>query len=302
MRVGVLRNPMSHANRGHPSPPPADLAAFAEPASTADVAAELARFAEAGVELLVIDGGDGTVREALSSLPQVFRDRTPLITLIPSGKTNILAFDVGIRRGRWTLDAARAAAAQATPRVRRRQPLRVRREGSGEDLQGFVFGAAGLVRATALASGIHRVGVFQNASVGLTLAGAVGEALGGDAAWRRGEILSLSVDGEPTRTGPRLVTMATTLERLPFAMRPFGRARSGLKYLDADAPARTLPLALPAMIWSRADAWLERRGYRRGLAGRLDLDIASDVVLDGEVYPGGRFTITEAPALAFLTP
>jgi hypothetical protein len=268
------------------------------------VAGEVARFAAAGCDLVVIDGGDGTVREVLSALPAAFGERAPLLSVVASGKTNILAFDLGVR-GSWTLDAVLAAAGQPDARIRLRSPLRVAREGgSAPPLSGFVFGAAGLVRGTALASNLHRAHVFHNVSVALTLAGAVGQLVGGapEGPWRRGEPLALSVDEGPPRAGPRLVTMATTLQRLPFRMRPFGPARHGLKFLDADAPPRQLARALPTLLWGRGEGWLGKHGYRRGDATRLRLTLEGPVVLDGEVYPGGDLTITEGPRLRFLTP
>ena len=301
MRTGVIRNPDSHANRGQGpvAPPRADLL-FAQPARPGDVTAEVARFAAEGVELLVIDGGDGTVREVLGALPAAFGDRPPLLSVVASGKTNILAFDLGVRRS-WTLDAVLAAGGRG--RVRTRSPLEVRREGANEaPLRGFVFGVAGLVRGTALASELHRARVFHNTSVGLTLAGAVGQFLRGDDAWRRGEPVTLSVDEEPARGGARLISMATTLQRLPFGMRPFGPARHGLKFLDVDAPPGALALALPTLLWGRGDRWLAARGYRRGDAKRLRLSLEGSFVLDGEVYAGGELTVTEGPPLRFLTP
>ena len=305
MRAGVIRNPQSHANRGEGevSAPRADVL-FAQPESPGDVAAEVRRFAEAGCELVVIDGGDGTVREVLSALPAAFGDTPPLLSVISSGKTNILAFDLGVR-GSWTLDAILAAASQTDARVRLRSPLEVRREGgTALPLRGFMFGAAGLVRATSLASGLHRAHVFHNVSVALTLAGAVGQLVtgGDDDAWRRGETLSLSIDGGPARSGPRLVTMATTLQRLPFRMRPFGPPRHGLKVLDVDAPPRRLGRALPTLLWGRGEGWLVKNGYRRGDVRDLRLTLDGPVVLDGEIYPGGELTVTEGPRLRFLTP
>lgn len=301
MRTGVIRNPRSHGNRGVPAAPGEPGPLFAEPLSPEALAVDLARFAAESIELLVIDGGDGTVREVLSALPNAF-GQPPLLTVIPSGKTNILAFDLGVRRA-WTLDAAGAAAGKETPKVRIRAPLQVSRDGQ-PPLQGFVFGAAGLVRATALAAGVHRAGVFQNASVGLTLASAVAQFAAEDqrGAWRRGALLSLAIDDGPAQSGARLITMATTLHRLPFALRPFGPARPGLKYLDVQAPPLRLAQALPTLLWTRRDRWLERHGYRRGDAASLRLSLDSPFVLDGEVYPGGELTVTEAQPLRFLTP
>ncbi|MDB5424175.1 MAG: hypothetical protein JWQ29_1591, partial [Phenylobacterium sp.] len=141
-------------------------------------------------------------------------------------------------------------------------------------------------------------------SVALTLAGVAGQVMAGgdDNSWRRGELLTLSIDDAPPRAGPRLVTMATTLQRLPFRMRPFGPPRHGLKFLDADAPPRHLARALPTILWGRGEGWLKQNGYRRGDAQQLRVSLQGSVFLDGEVYPGGDLVVTEGPRLRFLTP
>jgi diacylglycerol kinase (ATP) len=305
MRAGVIRNPMSHANRreGEVAAPHPDVL-FAQPERPHDVAAEVMRFAEAGCELIVIDGGDGTVREVLSALPAAFGDTPPLLSVVASGKTNILAFDLGVR-GSWTLEAALAAAGQPDARIRLRSPLQVMRDSASDPpLSGFVFGCAALVRQEALASGLHRAHVFHNLSVALTLAGAVSQVMAGgeDNPWRRGEPVTLTVDDEPARSGPRLLAMATTLQRLPFRMRPFGPPRHGLKFLDADAPPRHLARAVPTVLWGRGEGWLRKNGYRRGDAHKLRFQFEGSMFLDGEVYPGGDLTVTEGPRLRFLTP
>jgi len=138
----------------------------------------------------------------------------------------------------------------------------------------------------------------------LAIGGAAMESIGGggDGRLRDGALITLAVDDGPPRTGSRLVTMATTLERLPFGMRPFGAAAPGLKFLDVDAPPRWLAAALPLLLWTGADAWLSQRGYRRGRAATLRLKLDGDVVVDGEVYPGGDLGLSAGPQMRFLAP
>src|SRR4029450_9431294 len=165
MRAGVIRNPQSHANRreGEVTPPRSDVL-FAQPEAPGDVAAEVMAFAQAGCELVVIDGGDGTVRQVLSALPAAFGDHPPLLSVVASGKTNILAFDLGVR-GSWTLNAALAALDDPDARIRLRSPLQVVRDDGAEPPQmGFVFGCAATVRQWGLAPrrspapGVHNRG------------------------------------------------------------------------------------------------------------------------------------------------
>ncbi|MFT8517302.1 MAG: diacylglycerol kinase family protein, partial [Acetobacter persici] len=59
-----------------------------------DVIEDLAR---QNVGCLVIDGGDGTVGNVLSALyaSSYPKDRLPMIAVLPSGNTNLIAADVG---------------------------------------------------------------------------------------------------------------------------------------------------------------------------------------------------------------
>ncbi len=302
MSAGVIRNPRSHANRGSQAPSPGG-ALLAEPATPEALSQDLRDFAAQGVELVVIDGGDGTVREVLSALPGAYGGHTPLLAVLPNGKTNILALDLGARAG-WSLEAALARA--ATPEARKtRPPLEVSWTGGGQpDLRGFVFGTGAFVRATRLSKAVHRMGAYHSASVALTLAGAMGGVLFGGQRdeWRRGGDLSLRMDGGAARDGARFLMMATTLKRLPFGLQPFGPPREGLKVLDVDAPPRRLALALPALLRGRDAPWLAASGYRRGRATDLVLSLDQEIIVDGEIYPGGQITIREGQPLSFVAP
>jgi diacylglycerol kinase (ATP) len=298
MRAGVIRNPRSHAHRrGERTNDPAG-ALVAAPDTPADLARTLQQFKREGVDLLVIDGGDGTVREVLSVLPAAYAT-PPLLAVLPSGKTNILAMDLGSPKG-WS--AAAAAEAARTGRLVVRSPLEVR--GSGPPMRGFFFGAAGFVSTIARSQKLHSAGVFQEAVVVLGLAGALVSLLcgGKGSGLGAGELLSLRIDRGEARTGPRLATLATTLERLPYGMQPFGPPRPGLKLLDVDAPPKRLPAALKRLMRGGDDAWLDARGYRRRQAERAELSLSGPYVLDGETYPAEDVVLTQAPPLKFVVP
>lgn len=304
MRAAVIRNPRSHAHRrtgGGGTPPDVPLAA---PATPQALAADLAGFAQQGLDLLVIDGGDGTIREVVSALPGVYgSDEPPMLAVLRSGKTNILAMDLGVPRD-WTVEAAIDAARRGGP-TQVRAPLQVARGGSDAvPLQGFVFGTAGFVRAVDRSQKLHRAGVFHGAVVALGLAAAAVSLLlggrGGD--WARGEPLDLSLDGGEWLRGDRLVMLATTLQRLPLGMEPFGPTRPGLKVLDVDAPPQRLLSAMRRLLWGDGEGWLARHGYRRGGANEVRLSVPGSFVLDGETYPGGDLVVSEGRPLRFLQP
>lgn len=310
-RIGLVSNPRSRRNRragGVPTPPPGVLAAA--PTTRAELRDVLARFAAERVELLVIDGGDGTVRDVLTLAAGAWGGWAPRLAVLPSGKTNALAIDLGLPSD-WSLDQALAAAREG--QIATRSPVAVaRRDEPNFAVQGFLFGAGAFVSATALAQRTHRAGAFNNFAVGLALAGAVGQTLFGspESVWRRGEHMgvrfhphSVPMNGAPLEVDRAQYTLlASTLEHMPLGLRPFGAQRPGLKTLLIDAPPRRLLSAVPALLGGSEAAWLDRAGFHRVDAPGLDLDLPGEFVLDGEVFPAGRYRITEGLPLSFVVP
>jgi hypothetical protein len=300
MRVGVVRNPKSYRNRRDmPWVTAPDNVLFAKPKTKAALTEALTGFAEAGVDRLVLDGGDGTVRDVLTRLPATFGARIPLLAVTPSGKTNVLAEDLGVAPD-WSVEAAVGRILDpAAPRQVRPCIDVVREDGSLR--RGFVFGTGAYVRATRLAQSAHRMGAFGTASVALTLAMSVVQSIAGrdDRGWRAGEVMQLARGGK-TEARARFLVIASTLERLPLGLKPFGAKRPGLKSLTIDAPPRLLLAALGPLWRGTEPAWLARAGYVRG-EGNFTVALDGEFVLDGEAYPGGELTVSAGPALEFVT-
>lgn len=306
LHAGVICNPRSHRNRqaeiSHVVPTP-DVV-LAAPRTHGELAATLTEFAARGIELLVIDGGDGTIRDVLTAAADAFGDEMPQVALLPTGKTNALALDLGVPV-RWSLDAALAAA--RTGGTRRRAPLVVQRSG-GADLRGFLFGAGIFVRSTELAQRTHRVGAFNGVAVALVVVWTVLKTLFGGAAgeWRRGEPMRITVgDGTTTETladGATFIALASTLEVLPLGLKPLGPARAGLKAIVADASPPWLLPALVKTLLGQRGGWLERHGYRHRDFTRAAVDLPGGFILDGELYNGGTLTLVEGAPIQFVVP
>lgn len=299
--VGVVRNPRSHGNRGQAFDAPEGLN-WAEPETPQALLVDMKRFAAAGVDLVVIDGGDGTVREVLSALPEAYGDRPPVLAVLASGKTNVLALDLGAGRD-WTLAEVLRRAAAAAPSLKSRAPLEVTWVNQAP-VRGFILGLGAFARATQMSKAVHRMGAYHSLSVALTLAGA---ALGTlfdtkGSPWRSGIEAAVAVDGAAQPAGRRFVLIATALKRLPFGLKPFGPPREGMKVLDVDAPPRGLLAALPVVLAGRGDTWLAARGYRRTSSDQLDLRVDESIVIDGEVFPGGEISVRLGAPLRFLVP
>lgn len=262
----------------------------------------LASFIDAGIDTLIVDGGDGTVRDVLSVMARDFPAFRPRIAVMPSGKTNALALDLGIPPG-WTL--AEAVDAAVRGREEERTPLEIWRDGADRaDLSGFIFGAGAFVRATQMAQKAHRLGAFNGLAVGLSIAAAVGQTLfaGKGNAWRRGEMMRVASDAEHVTEAPQYLVLASTLRRMPLGIRPFGQSRPGLKMLRIAAPSSRILLALPAILTGANWGWLAKAGYHREDSRRIDVSLAEEFVLDGETFGGGALSLRQGPPLSFIVP
>lgn len=310
-RLGLIVNPRSHRNQGRTalSRVPSDIIARA-PKTRSELKDVLLMFADRKIDILAIDGGDGTVRDVLTCAGDIWGTDWPDVMLLPTGKTNALAGDLGVPSN-WSLEDGLAAAQAGGIAVRR--PLEIIPAGAdGVPVRGFIMGVGSFVSATDLAQKTHRAGAFDGIAVGLALVWGIGQTLfgSGRSSWRRGSRMDIHYgDGAdrmhgttPDGSANRYLLLASTLERLPIGLKPFGMPRAGLKTLLIDAPPRRLAATfLPLLSGSQAEK-LDDAGYHRVDARSLKLDIETSFVLDGETFPAGAFTVREATALRFIIP
>ncbi|MDF0487905.1 acylglycerol kinase family protein [Sphingomonas sp. H39-1-10] len=302
--VGIIFNRKAHRNLRHAqaSPEVARALDWAFPHTEQDLREALARFADRGIDVLAVDGGDGTIRDVLSIAPAYFRDRLPRIAIVPSGKTNALALDLGIPIT-WSL--ADALGAIPLGHVKQRSPLEVRHAAAATPhLRGFLFGAGAFVQATEIAQDVHGLGGFRGVAVGLSLAAAIAQTVFGkaDNRWRRGLNVGVTLEDGMRIERPFYLILGSTLKRLPLGLRPFGHERAGLKVLGVDAPPRHLLATLPALLAGSEAQWLQRFGYHRCTTSSIRLQFDADFVLDGETYPGGDVVLTRGGLIDFVVP
>jgi hypothetical protein len=308
--VGIVRNPRSHRNKGH-APELADCANILveTPRTHAALRDTLAGFAERGIDYLAVDGGDGTVRDVLTCGVGVFGNDWPPLVILPKGKTNALVVDLGLPN-EWKLPEAMEAIARGKTIVRR--PLNIALPGtSGEQVQGFILGAGAFTRGTQVGQQAHRWGAFNSFAVGLIIVWCLLQVLFASAAnvWRRGTPMRLrdgdgaelphSGHGSPSE---RFVVLASTLQGFPLGIRPFGKARAGLKLAIIDAPLRTMLMVLPLAMTGFDRPFLRRLGMHRVDVETLDLELGDRFILDGEYFPAGQYRLRQGPELRFVVP
>jgi diacylglycerol kinase family enzyme len=317
-RTGLVRNPMSRRNRtgrGHPWWRDLGDAGLirAEPATPDELLHTLKDFARREVGLLVVDGGDGTVREVLSALPQAYGEAPPALAVLASGTTNLIAADVGAGRADAATIALLGEIARSGPRaanVQRRSTVQISwPDGSRPPIAGMFVGAAAFTRATDLSVGLVRQGrVEEGAGVAVTLLSSMAQTLAGAERerWLQGDPMAVAVDGGPVAEHPRFLVLATTLHRLMLGIWPFwGEGEGALRYLDVAGSPRRLAAALPAVLRGRPRKWMAEEGYRSGRAETLDLTLAEPFVVDGEQFtpgPGGRVRLQAGQSIDFIVP
>ncbi|MFN4113579.1 MAG: diacylglycerol/lipid kinase family protein [Sphingomonadaceae bacterium] len=309
--VGVIYNPRSHRNKGRDL----DIAArpnvhLAQPRTREEIHTALAGFAELGVEYLIINGGDGTVRDVLTAGLDVFDNNWPALAVLPKGKTNALNVDLGAPSG-WTLPDAVAAWDRGHRIVRR--PLVVTPDaGGGPPLAGFILGAGGYAVGIRAGQDAHRLGAFNSLAVIVTAGwGVIQALLGSDAnPWRRGAPMELLLGEERAALphagagyeGRRSIMLASTLERFPGGIRLFGVLQEGLKIVVLDRPARRILAMMPLLLAGLRLADPERRGVHYRSVDSFELTIGEDYILDGEAFPAGHYRVTRGPSLRFVVP
>ncbi len=266
--------------------------------------------AEAGVEHLIINGGDGTVHATIGELAErsPFAEM-PRLSLVGGGMTNVIAHDVGspdspVDAIRRTLDCLRA---DVPGTVERRHALALRRSGHARAEYGFLAGAVGFYQGTLLSRrDMHRVGLRQALATKAGILWSVIRLLvhgEGERSGLKGERVAIGLNGQPPHEAPYFLILATTLERLMPGVMPFwGHDHGGIKLTTIVSPPKRFGFAALPVVRGKPRHWMREAGYSSTCADRIALRLNSPVVLDGEIYesgPHGHVELSTGPAIAF---
>ena len=318
--VGVIYNPRSHRNLG------ADFDCglcphvhIAQPSARAQLPEALVDFAARGIDLLVINGGDGTVRDVLTCGQAIFGDNWPALAVLPKGKTNALTVDLGIPDD-WTLQDAIDALDYGNRVWRRPMAVSAIDATGGKPetapgvsrVAGFILGAGAFTKATQAGQSAHKLGAFDSMVVAVTALWALLQSLfaGRSNVWRQGARMRIGLGtadvpmahsgrGDPAM---RQLLFASTLERLPAGIRPFGALKSGLKLVAVDQISRRTTALIPLVLLGKLRGSLRSRGIHQLAATQFSLSIDDQFILDGEAFPAGDYRVEQGPELAFVTP
>ncbi len=271
-----------------------------------ELARAVERFRAAGIDLLGVNGGDGSVHYVLTAFARAYRDAPlPKLLLLRGGAMNTIARGNGVRGGpEGILREVLIRRRQGLPlRTRERDLLRVAADG-GEPLYGFIFGTGVVV---SFLEAYYGTGLPCAATAAALVVRAAGSALlRGEFARSllRREPLRVLSDGDEWPDGSYLALAAGSTPDIGFGFRPFARCDEQPGFFHAVGVVGSLAqLALAAPRIHRGAPW-KRRVAQDELARTLVVQGQRPrFTVDGDLYASERsVTIETGPGVDIVVP
>ncbi len=294
----MLHNPLSGGNRNRlakirAAADAAGLEILQQDVQTpSDVFEALAGFARREVNIVVINGGDGTVQAALTALFHNSSFETlPLLAVLRSaGTTSMIAGDIGLKGSRmralqrlfnWAHTSGEGS------RVIQRPVLRVRVPSATKPVYGMFFGAAAIYQATLFCKQkIHARGLRGESAAGLAMIRFLFAVFLKDRKVVSAVPVSTGVNQRPPEHGKYLLLFITTLQRLFLGLRPYwGIEQKPLHYTTIGSQPRHFLRALPFLMRGQKSVYVTPdNGYISRNVEAVQLTLEGGFNLDGELY------------------
>lgn len=265
-------------------------------------------------KLLVINGGDGTVQAALTELHNgghFDREALPPVAVLPSGKTNLIALDLGIQGDPVkSLERLIALARQEDfgDSVVPRELIALSCDGQDDrPVIGMFLGGAGL--ADIMLYCRHRIyplGLPNSVSHFITAVAVVlRQVIGLKAKFLPPEPqpLKISVRQDGAITGTFALLLVTTLEKLLLSGEVGAHNKGALKFVAVEQRPASLLRAFIASLRGKLGA-TALKGVHIEEADEISIEgDDSEVILDGETFRasiGRPIKLRPAPPLPFV--
>ncbi len=315
--IGLITNPHSRRNRAHLATVQAIVANHPNihhqvTQDRDDIPRVLQGFEEQGVDVLAINGGDGTTSQVFSKL---FNNnpftRLPSIILLPGGTTNMNVGDVGLR-GSLQKNLHRMAgwASSGKGSIQRLSRPILRVEGSldGKTSYGMAFGAGTVIRGIEYChSSVHSKGIKNELGPGLVTLRTIWGMARKEPYFSDPTPMRIELDGiaDPQVREVVLITI-NTLERLFLGIRPhWGNEDAPVYCTWVQNPARKVLRAFLAALRGKPNRYVTpENGYFSHNAHNIQLWLDGAFALDGEIYHAtteqGPVTVSDGGELEFL--
>lgn len=249
-----------------------------------DIPRAITECADAGIDVIAVDGGDGTVGVVFSALLNDGPYKTlPALALLPSGKTNMTA-------AAWSLSGDRREALSTLLRKHANgtlgstvhtQPVLTLKKSGSRNRHGAFFGGADIVDGILYCrKNIYPLGWPNALSHPAAIALLFWRAMtsGGDG----GSVHVRDDDANWSEDGRFYVAMATTMDKLLLGMRPDPKAGKGpVHYISLRTGALSI-LSTVLNLIKRRFTHSKIRTVRRSAS--LTFTFNGSYTLDGELY------------------
>ncbi|MFU8813702.1 MAG: diacylglycerol kinase family protein [Pseudomonadales bacterium] len=327
MRVVIISNATAARARRHV---PALQQVFPESASvshsvtqdTAQLARLVGHDTWQPTDLLVINGGDGSVQHVLSELlSHCPPPRLPRVACLPGGTTNMTAFDINRHRDfDRCLDTLQRVETDLQSLVAARPVVRVAERGAARAHYGLFFGTGSIVQGIEyFHQRVRPSGGGHELGAGVALARAlwgivrqqppfaepllVGVRAPGLAPSPADSDSDSDSDSDWSTVSVR-VLLVTALNRLFLGLRPYWSTHPGqLKATLVESQARRFLTSTPRLLRGRPNRFMTpEHGYHsRGLE-QLSLRFHGSYTLDGELFAlaGDTITVESSVPIRFI--
>jgi hypothetical protein len=263
-------------------------------------------------KVLVINGGDGTVQSALTELYHGghFQGDPPPVAVLPNGKTNLIALDLGAQGS--ALEALErileVAKGDMSDHIVAREMIALTDGSEGaRPVLGMFLGGAGLAETILYCRHkIYPLGLPNGLSHFLAAVAVMFSAIFGlkaDFLPQRAKPVSVSFVRKGELQGIFSVLIVTTLEKLLLGSKAGDVGRGNMKFMAIDQrPGAMIHAVFTSIIGRIGRHKVDGLYLQQGDSIRIDSE-QSSVVLDGEVFEaksGHPIVLRSTPPVPFL--
>ncbi len=271
----------------------------------------LKSIAQVRPKMLVVNGGDGTVQATLTEIHngKHFGDSPPPMAVIPSGKTNLIALDLGVHGDAIAALKRLVELAQGdlAHHLVARGLIALRRNGSERPVIGMFLGGAGLADTMLYCRNkIYPLGLPNAISHVLTAIALLFRLLSGVRAGflpPKASPLQVSTGSSESLTGRFSLLIVTTLEKLLLSSELRTAGGGPLKLLAIEERRSSVFGAIFASIAGKLGRRSVRGVHLQEVNEiRIEGD-SSNVILDGEMFhteAGKPICLNPAQPLSFV--
>ena len=316
-RIGLITNPHSRRNRSQLAALETIVANHPNihhriTQSEQDIPQALRDFAQQGVEVVAINGGDGTTAQVFSALieQRPFAE-LPSVIMLPGGTTNMNAGDVGLRgKLKHAVRSMVDWAATGSGRIQHlsRPILRIEGALDGEVVHGMCFGAGTIIRGIEYCHDkVHTVGITDELGPGLVMLRTIWGIARREPYFSAPTPIRMEFDDTPdAQTREVVLVLITSLERVFLGLRPWwGGEDAALHCTWVQKPTHRVLRAFPALIRGKINRHVTpENGYFSQNAQQVRLWIDGTFALDGDMYHAstehGPITISNGADIDFI--